>query len=358
MQAMAIDIRAAIAPHPTGKGQWVRGFVEELMRRNLPITLVGDRDLPPAWQSFHARYLRWRSGMRWHIAVAHWLKSMEPRTLWIAPTSFIIPTLVGRAVPYVPIIHDLIAFDDEPHDHKARLIERWTLGRTLTHAAHICTISEATKMAMLQRFSFLSSNSISVIYAGPFEANVPRNHSDMKTILCVGTLCPRKNQSRLIQAFSQLPEELQKTSELVIAGGRGWHDDDIVNVARSTPQVRWLDYIPDAEYQNLLSTCSIFAFPSLKEGFGMPVLDAMQRGIPVLTSDRSSLPEIAGNAALFVNPEDVTSIAQGLERLLTDAQLRQRLEHDGPVQAAQFSWRRTVDLFLNSIDKLAEENAR
>jgi glycosyltransferase involved in cell wall biosynthesis len=116
--------------------------------------------------------------------------------------------------------------------------------------------------------------------------------------------------------------------------------------------------VSDDEYEKLLSSCTVFAMPSLYEGFGLQVLDAMQRGIPVLTSHAGSLAEVAGDAAFVVDPESVSSISDGLVKLLTRQQLRETLKHEGPKRAAQYSWKRTVDLFLEALDngKLKIEN--
>jgi alpha-1,3-rhamnosyl/mannosyltransferase len=281
--------------------------------------------------------------------MARILRKRRTEVLFFAPTSFIIPSLVGWSVRTIPLVHDLIAFRGEPHDRKAQFIERLTLGRALRNAGHICVISEATKRDLLARFSFLKQDAISVLFAGPFTSSPPPNHPDGRTILTVGTLCPRKNQLRLIRAFALLPEDVRTRTTLVLAGGRGWHDEEIVQSAAKTPGVEWRGYVSDDEYARLLDTCTVFAFPSLYEGFGMPVLDALQRGIPVLTSRRGSLPEVAENAALYVDPEDDASVAQGLETLLRDESLRNRLRSEGPMQAQKFTWKKTVDLFVSAV---------
>lgn len=125
--------------------------------------------------------------------------------------------------------------------------------------------------------------------------------------------------------------------------------------ARSTPGVEWIGYGSRAQEEELLSRCTVFALPSLYEGFGLSVLDALHHGIPVLTSERGALKEIAGDAAIFVNPEDVRSIADGLQRLLTDSALRDRLSCEGKAQAQKFSWKRTVDTFLSALDRIEQE---
>ncbi|MDD4627927.1 MAG: glycosyltransferase family 1 protein [Candidatus Peribacteraceae bacterium] len=349
MLRIAIDVRAALVSRPTGKGQWVRGFVAELLSRSVPLLLLSDTPIPSSWQRPHAESLIRSPGLLWHLSVAHALFKRRKDVIFFAPTSFIIPFLAGGSVRTVPLVHDLIAFRGEPHDRKATYIEHLTLAGALRKAAHICTISEATKRDLLSRYPFLKADAVSVLYAGPFVSLPPPNSPDGRTILTIGTLCPRKNQLRLIRAFARLPDDLRTATKLVLAGGRGWHDDEIVRLASVTRGVEWRGYVADDEYASLLAACTIFAFPSLYEGFGMPVLDALQRGIPVLVSSRGSLPEVAGDAALFVDPEDETSIAKGLETLLRDEALRSCLGAEGRVQARKFSWKNTVDLFLSAV---------
>ncbi len=117
-------------------------------------------------------------------------------------------------------------------------------------------------------------------------------------------------------------------------------------MTQQTPGVEWRGYVNASGYESLLHTCTAFALPSLYEGFGMQILDAMQRGIPILTSNRGSLREVAEGAALIVDPDDVASIAKGLERLLREAGLRADLSEKARQRAELYSWRRTVDLFL------------
>lgn len=353
MRRIAIDVRAALVPHPTGKGQWVRGFVTELLSHSVPLLLLSDTPISSAWRRPHVESLVRSPGLLWHFSMARALRKRRAEILFFAPTSFIVPFLVGECVRTIPLVHDLIAFRGEPHDRKAQFIERLTLGRALRNAEHICVISEATKRDLLARFPFLKQDAISVLFAGPFMFSPPPNHPDGRTILTVGTLCPRKNQLRLIRAFALLPEEMRARTSLVLAGGRGWHDDEIVQSAAKTPGVEWRGYVSDDDYARLLDTCTVFAFPSLYEGFGMPVLDALQRGIPVLTSRRGSLPEVAGDVAHYVDPEDEKSMAQGLETLLRDEALRSRLRTGGPGQAQKFTWRKTVDLFLSAVQNVS-----
>lgn len=349
MRTLAIDCREALHPAPTGKARWARCFIDELLTRDIPVLLLLNRPLPQEWQRSHVQSAILSTGLRWHPDAMRLLSARRGHLTYFSPTSFIVPFFSGGSLPTIPLVHDLIAFRGEPHQRKAEIIERLTLRRALALAAHICAISEATKNDLLNRYGFLKSENISVIFAGPYSAHPQPNVSDGRTILSVGTLCPRKNQLRLIAAFAALPDSVRNRSRLVIAGGRGWRDREIVRRARETPGVEWRGYVSDTEYETLLTTAAVFAFPSLYEGFGMPVLDALQRGIPVLTSKRGSLPEVAGDAALFTDPEDEVALTQALTSLLTDDAVRARLSSAGPLQARQFSWKRTVDLFLSGI---------
>lgn len=346
---IAIDVREAFRPRVTGKGQWLRGFLRELRTRpDLDIVCVSDSPLP----SEYPQTIISGSGFAWHFAVARWLRTQKPADLYLSPTSYLVPFIAGKFFPCVPVIHDLIAFRGEPHDRKAQLIERLTLKRAVTNARHVLTISDASKTDLLSRVPSLDPQKVTAIGAGPMHDAPEKNVSDGKTIVCIGTLCPRKNQLRLLQAYASLPDNLRSKYSIILAGGRGWHDDEIVKLAASTPGAKWIGYIDDETYNRLLNTCHVFALPSLYEGFGLQILDALQRGACVLTSDRGSLKEVAGEAALMVNPGSMDDIAKGLERLLTDDAMRASLRARGPQQAATFTWKNTVDRFVRVLQKI------
>lgn len=351
---IAIDIREACKEKKTGKGQWTAGFVRELARRNLPVIAFTDRPIPSTLSlptSLPKRIFP-EKGIAWHWRVARHLRRGKEASLYVSPTSYIVPALLGKRFPMVPVVHDLIAFRGEPHDRKATLIERLTLGRAVRCAKRICTVSVTTKRDLLERYPSLDAEKIVPIFAGPQSENVTPNVSDGKTILCPATLSPRKNQERLIRAYASLPEALHKRYRLVLVGGRGWLDDEIVALATSTQGVEWRAYVPEDEYQRLLSACALLALPSLYEGFGLQFLDALQRGTPILTSDRGSIREVCGNAAHYVDPEHVPAIAEGLATLLKNPRLQADLRDRALDRFAQFSWRKTVDLFLQAIADL------
>jgi len=256
--------------------------------------------------------------------------------------------LLGNKIRVIPIIHDLIAFRNEPHNFKAKIIERLLFKKSMKNAFHICTVSESTKSDLNERYKF-TSNKSTAIFAGPMSDKVSYRNPDGKTILCIGTLSPRKNQFRLIKAYQALPSDLRDKYKLILVGGRGWNDSKIIKEVERTEGVKWIGHVSNDEYNSLLNTCEILALPSLYEGFGLQVLDALQRGIPVVTSERGSLPEVTGDNAVKVDPENIDSIARGLEEILTNSDLRNQLKLNGPNKAEEFSWKRTVDLFLGSL---------
>jgi len=342
---IAVDVREACRSVRTGKGQWTYGFVSEILTRGEEVLLLTDIDIPEEWKKHSPVVRSFKSGIGWHFKVSKLLKKRKEIDLFVSPTSYIVPFLSNTKYS-VPVVHDLIAFQKEPHDSKAKAIEQITLKRALKHSKHILAVSESTKRDLLERYKFLSSSDVSVIYAGPMEENPPVNTPDGKTILCAATLCPRKNQLRLIEAYKALPDALRAQYSLLLVGSRGWHDQEVVDLAEETDGVNWEGYVLQERYSELLSNCEVLAFPSLYEGFGMQILDALQRGIPVLTSDRGSLPEVTEECAVLVDPERVESIAHGLERILTSKELQNDLRASGPKQASKFSWKRVVDLFL------------
>ena len=158
-------------------------------------------------------------------------------------------------------------------------------------------------------------------------------------ILFVGTLEPRKNVDTLIDAFLQLPPSIRNDVDLVLAGAMGWRSQQLAERLRaSIPCVRWLGYVAENDLAGLTAGAIIFAYPSLYEGFGLPVAQAMAAGVPVVTSNVSSLPEIAGDAAILVDPKSSLEISASLERLLLDPSLRQRLAANGVRKASPYRW--------------------
>ena len=165
-------------------------------------------------------------------------------------------------------------------------------------------------------------------------------------LLYIGTVQPRKNYQRLIQAFAQIEPDYT----LVIAGNRGWTFDSILAEVQKLgleQRVFFPNFVAEADLPALYSAASLFVYPSLYEGFGLPALEALACGAPVVASNRSALPEVVGQAGLLVDPLDVTAIAMAMSRVLADEALRQELGRAGRIQAAKFSWTDMATKLLN-----------
>jgi alpha-1,3-rhamnosyl/mannosyltransferase len=173
-------------------------------------------------------------------------------------------------------------------------------------------------------------------------------------VLAVGTLEPRKNLPRLVAAYTRLPEDLQRRHRLVVAGKLGWETGPTLDALHSLgDRCRMLGYVSDADLAELYRLCAVFCFPSLGEGFGLPVLEAMSLGAAVLTSDNTSLPEVGGDAVEYVDALDIVSIADGLERLLRSPERRAELGARGRERAQAFSWLRFAECTLGALERAA-----
>lgn len=262
--------------------------------------------------------------------------------------------LQGAANIYT--IHDLVPLrmphtSTEDKRHHFRLIET-----CLRDAAHICTVSETSRRDILEMFPTTDPARVTNTYQAVTAPDAAlaisetalaarlRSLFDLDCggyFLYFGALEPKKNIGRLIEAY--LGAELD--TPLVIVGARAWrseHELRLLNGAhgsslKGVARIRQLDYLPEPLLMHLVRGARAVLFPSLYEGFGLPVLEAMTMGVPVLTSTTSALPEVAGDAALMVDPYDVGALVAALRRLDSESALRQRLAMAGPLRAAQFS---------------------
>jgi glycosyltransferase involved in cell wall biosynthesis len=262
----------------------------------------------------------------------------------------------------VVTVHDL-GYLRYPAAHRPadRRYLDWSTRWNARQATLVLADSQATKDDLARAYG-VEPGKIQVVYLGRDEALGPVRDANAlaavrerygiagRYLLYVGTLQPRKNLARVIEAFARLTGDPSAGSgqaaaladvQLVLAGKRGWlYDDLFAQVARLglAGRVLFPGYIPDADLPALLSASLAFVFPSLYEGFGIPVLEAGACGVPVITSNTSSLPEVAGDAALLVDPHDVDAIADAMVRLVTDADLRAELTRRGQENIKRFSW--------------------
>jgi glycosyltransferase involved in cell wall biosynthesis len=238
---------------------------------------------------------------------------------------------------FVVTFHDLFVMTDNYSTPEFRARFAQLARDAAARADAIIAVSEFT--ASQVRSLLAVKDAVHVIPHGVHPASLsPRAEP---VILHVGTIQRRKNVIRLIEAFEAMPPGWK----LVLAGGSGYGWEEVrarLERSKRRADIETPGYVTPAELERLYQRASIFAFPSLGEGFGIPVLEAMARGIPVVTSERIATAEVAGDAALLVNPLDSTAIAAALERIIESEELRTKLSEAGIVQAAQFPWERAV----------------
>ncbi len=269
-------------------------------------------------------------------------------------TDHLLPPL--RRARTVFTLHDLIfKFFPEYHLPLNRAFLGLMLPRFLRRADAIIAVSECTKRDAI-RLYHLPPEKITVIYEGVDTALRPVEDKNLieqpraryahgqPFVLYLGTIEPRKNLIALIDAVRALRAR-GLPHRLLIAGRKGWlYQATFDHVTRTgmSEAVVFLDYVPDAELPALFAACDAFVFPSLYEGFGLPPLEAMACGAPVVCSNTSSLPEVVGEAAVLFDPRDVGEIAGAIERVVSDVALRDELRAKGIAQAAKFSWERAA----------------
>jgi len=349
---LAIDIREACRTPLTGKGRWTAGFVSALLEHGVQLVLLSDRPLPllsaETWKNATVHVIP-SSGLFWHLKATGFILRNKEIDAYVSTVSYLVPVLLRGRKPCITVVHDLISFRQEPHDRRAMFIEHVTMQIAMRYSSLICTVSESTARDLREKLP-MASKRIMPIFAGCDQRIAIHPTKGNGPIVCIGTLCPRKNQLRLIHAYVQLPEDLRKKHPLVLIGSRGWGDDAIIHATQHTRYVLWIGSVTDAERDAILKEAIMVAFPSLYEGFGFPVLEAFAAGIPVLTSHGGSLAEVAGDAALIVDPLDETSVTEGLRKMLEQRDLRHSFALKGLKRAQDFSWDKTADLFLQAVD--------
>ena len=300
----------------------------------------------------------WQLG---HLYLALWAQRLDVIDLSESPMpGFLSAKAVATVYDLAPVLFPSF------FPSKGRLFYRAALTLGVRRLGRIMVSSQCIKNDLVTRLS-VDPRRVKVVSWGVdprFEpAQGPQRKAALKRryglrdgfILYVGTLEPRKNLVRLIGAYRRLREEGLR-QELVIAGGRGWLCEDVFEAADHDglrEHVRFTGRVDEEELLALYQSADVFAYPSLYEGFGLPVLEAMACGVPVVCSDRSSLPEVAADAALLVDPSDESALAAALARALHDEGLRRQMIGRGLRRAQEFTWERVARDFLSVYREVA-----
>jgi glycosyltransferase involved in cell wall biosynthesis len=356
---IGIDARAA-AEVPAGRGRYVRELLRAFAARADPhryVLYTRRRWDEPLDERFTWRERELPESV-WHLHAAR--TANRECDVFLATNSYVTPWFLR--IPTALVVHDLIPFQQNtPANRRAARIERLTIRRALRRASVVICDSHSTRRDLVRRWSSAEPKaSVAQLAADP-KFSRPRDQRELDEVrrrlglagpfvLCAGTLEPRKNLVRVLDAYARLPAELRANNVLALVGPQGWELDGILERAHALgEQVKLLGHVSDNDLVALYALCEVFCYPSLYEGFGLPLLEAMSAGAPSITSDISSLPEVGGDAVRYVDPTNVESIASVLAELLASESQRHHLGELARERARDFSWARTANETLREL---------
>ena len=353
-------------------GRWVADPIDALtelqQRSSVPGRLLATDSKPPLMSRVRSTLAANRTAVRIYQALipslARWQLRGESQAIFHSP-NYLVPPFPGRTVNTV---HDL-SHVLYPEFHPQARVDFMNLAfdASLKHTTHVITDTETVRQEFIQHFGW-AADRVSAIGLGMDAAFHPRSEAELAPVLAkhglkprqytlyVGTIEPRKNTLRLLQAYEQLDPALRRAYPLVLAGGKGWKSEDVHRQMERAAQQGWLhylSYVDQADLPLLYAGARLFAYPSLYEGFGLPIVEAMASGTPVLTSNASCMPEVAGGAAALVNPLDVDAIRQSIEAHLTDDAWLKVAQAHGLMRAKEYSWGHCVEQTLSVYQSLS-----
>lgn len=365
---VGIDASRAVADRPTGTEIYSRRLIQALLTLDSPHRFrLYFRTAPPSrlFEGAERRIIPFPR-LWTHVRLSWEMARRQPDLLFVP--AHVLPPVRPRLS--LVTIHDL-GYRHFPKAHPWRqrlyldLSTRWNARA----ATHVLADSEATKADLVAQYA-TRPDRITVAYPGIDHSLSPvRDPATIRAakaryriaddyLLYLGTLQPRKNLRRLVDAFAEFAGRVSEveTPSLILAGKRGWLYEELFEQVRRRgleDRIHFPGYVAEVDKAALLSGALAFAFPSLHEGFGFPVLEAQTCGCPVITSTTSSLPEVAGDAALLVDPQDTAAIADAIERLVTDPALSQELAQRGFTNVRRFSWQACARTVLNVIERIS-----
>ncbi len=275
---------------------------------------------------------------------------------------------VSKKVKTITVIHDL-AYEVYPQYTEKRNLQRLKklVPKSLKMSTRIVAVSESTKKDLISNYN-VNPNKIDVVYnAVDTKLYKPkaltkeiRNKYNLpkKYLLYLGNIEPRKNIKGIIEAYSMLPDEISSEYKLVLSGGRGWNQGEINNALKQSAKkdnIIFTGYIDDRDKPELYAGADIFLFPSHYEGFGLPILEAMACGVPVITADNSSLREVADKAALYVNSKSTKELLTAIIKIVMNKRIRQDLINKGNKRVKEFNWKDSANEINKSILKALNE---
>lgn len=341
----------------TGIGRYTSEIIRKLVHSDSEFFLYAPK--PPATDEWVAANVTVRSSdfksragkILWSQTQLPYYAGKDHLDIFWGPTHRL-PRLLSNKIAKVVTIHDLVwKHAGETMRPLNQLTERVLMPDAIRLADRILADSHSTADAIISEFPW-AQDRVRVVHLGATSLPQPNGIEvldalgiDRPYFLFVGTLEPRKNLRRLLEAYASLDPIVRKQTLLVIAGGKGWGNEDMVSLVHSldlTDSVRLMGYVNEEQLATLYAHARFLAMPSLYEGFGLPLVEAMSFGVPVLTSSCSSLPEVAGDAGMLVDPYNTNSIATGLLQMLKDDEFRNELAARSRLNASRFSWEKAA----------------
>jgi glycosyltransferase involved in cell wall biosynthesis len=327
-------------------------------------SFVFSKNITPVVLSPPARHpLLFIAWFEWSVARALRQHKVD---VFLSPDNFL---SLSTDTPTVLIVHD-IAFTHFSENDKwvNRQYYKFFTPRFLKRANAILAVSEFTKQDILSKFSFVEKNKITVAYNGCREVFKPLNFSQKKEknaqntegplfFLFVGAVHPRKNVHRLIQAFDLFKKKVKSNVQLVLCGRFAWQTGAVksaYDAATFKQDIIFKGYVEDEEVVKLTASALAVTYVSLFEGFGVPLLEAMNCDTPIITSNVSSMPEVVGEAAILVNPESIEAIADAMQAVFDNDNLREKLIEHGRIQRAKFDWNKTADIVYYQLKNICK----
>lgn len=353
----------ALEPHPGGIGRYAWELCKGLPRRDdvSSVRFFGRNRL----LDDPGRLLRGGPLPRRRGAWRNWWDQRALRASIVHGPNYFLPAFADTGIITV---HDLSVFR-YPETHPVERVlafEREFLG-SLSRAAHVITDTETVRLELIEMFA-VQPDTVTAVPLGVDTSFGPLSPEALAPALerwglrphryglCVSTLEPRKKISELLSAWRQLPRPVRDTYPLVLCGGAGWRNERLreqVNSGVVEGWLRHLGFVEEALLPRLYAGAALFVYPSIYEGFGLPPVEAMASGIPVMVSDRSCLPEVCGDAARFIDPDDADGFVSALSQNLADMDWRADSVRRGLARAREFSWDRCIDGTVEIYRKVA-----
>ena len=368
---IALDARPIFSPHRRGIGKsllalyqhvaYLRPYWEILAYHRLP----GKVRPPIVAQHFHPRFME-MPGDRWNA----WEGLRLPLSAWTHRVDLMhCPANSCPRWPMVPVlvtVHDIIPLD-EPRYYSADQVQRFEVGvKTACQNAWIMCPSQYTKERLIHRFSadpqriivnpWASDTGVKLVEPVKTQKVMNRYSIAPPFVLHLGATDPRKNTRHVIDAWAMLDKAVRNSWELVIIGLSDEMRSELMTAVERwglESTVQLLGYVKEEELSALMTGADVLAYPSLSEGFGLPVLDAFATDTAVLAANASSIPEVAGDAAVLVDPVDSCAVARGLTKLMRDKRLRETLIEKGRARLEQFTWQTTAARFVQTVERIS-----